>query len=65
MAGWDHQCNGHKLGQVLGDGKGQGDLACCSPGCCKELDTSRGLNNNRSITFAFPLLITQYSLVGN
>ena len=22
MAGWYHQCNGHKLGQTLGDGEG-------------------------------------------
>ena len=26
-----HQCNEHELGQTLGDGEGQGDLACCSP----------------------------------
>ena len=26
-----HQCNGDELGQALGDGEGQGSLACCSP----------------------------------
>ena len=31
MAGWYHQCNEHELGQTLGDGEGQGGLACCSP----------------------------------
>ena len=31
MVGWHHQLNGHELEQVLGDGKGQGSLACCSP----------------------------------
>ena len=31
MAGWHLQCNGHELGQTLGDGEGQGGLACCSP----------------------------------
>ena len=31
MVGWHHQCNGHELGQSLGDNKGQGGLACCSP----------------------------------
>ena len=36
MAGWRHQCNGHELGQILGDGEGQGGLACCSPWGCKE-----------------------------
>ena len=28
MAGWHHRCNGHELGQTLGDGEGQGSLAC-------------------------------------
>ena len=40
MAGWDHQCNEHELGQSLGDGEGQGGLACCSPWGHKELDTT-------------------------
>jgi len=31
MAGWHHQCNGHELGRTLGNGEGQGGLACCSP----------------------------------
>ena len=31
MARWHHQCNGHELGQSLGDGEGQAGLACCSP----------------------------------
>ena len=31
MAGWHHQCKEHEPGQTLGDGKGQGGLACCSP----------------------------------
>ena len=26
-----HQCNEHELGQTLGDGEGQGGLACCGP----------------------------------
>ena len=31
MVGW-HQClNGHKFEKALGDGEGQGSLACCSP----------------------------------
>ena len=50
--------NGHGLGQTLGDGEGQGALACCSPwgqACCspwghKELDTTERLNNNRNHT---------------
>ena len=30
-AGGHHRCNGHELGKTLGDGEGQGGLACCSP----------------------------------
>ena len=29
MTGWHHQCNGHELGQTLGDGEGQRSLRCC------------------------------------
>ena len=47
MAGWHHRCNGHKLGQTLGDGEGRGGLVCCSPRGCKELDTIGQLNNNK------------------
>ena len=35
-----NQCNGHKLGQTPEDGKGQGGMVCCSPGCLKELGTT-------------------------
>ena len=31
MVGWQHQLNGHEFEQTLGDGEGQGSLACCSP----------------------------------
>ena len=33
MVGWNHQFNGHETEQALGDGEGQGSLACCSPWC--------------------------------
>ena len=45
MVGWHHCLNGHEFEQALGDGEGQGSLACCSPWGCKELDTSERLNN--------------------
>ena len=48
MAGWHHRCNGHELGQILGDGEGQGSLECCSPLGCKELDMTGRLNNNNN-----------------
>ena len=40
MVGWHHQLNGHEFKQALGDGEGQGSLACCHPWGCKELDMS-------------------------
>ena len=33
--GWHHQLNGHQFEQALGDGEGQGSLACCSPWGCR------------------------------
>ena len=38
MVGWRHLLNGHKFEQTLGDGEGQGSLACCSPWGGKQLD---------------------------
>ena len=46
MAGWHHRCNGHELGQTLGDGEGHRGLACCCPWGHKEWDTTGWLNNN-------------------
>ena len=47
MVGWHHQLNGYEFEQTLGDGKGHGGLACCSPWGCKELDMTERLNNNK------------------
>ena len=44
MVGWHHQLNGQEFEQVLGDGEGQGSLACCSPRGCKKSDTFKRLN---------------------
>ena len=49
MAGWHHQCNGHELGQTLGDSEGQGGLACCSPWGHKEQDMTGRLNNSSTV----------------
>ena len=46
MVGWHHWLNGHASGQALGDGEGQGSLACCSPWGRKELDMTERLKNN-------------------
>ena len=40
MVGWHHLFNGYESEQALGDGEGQGNLACCSPWSHKELDTT-------------------------
>ena len=42
--------NGHDFEQALGDGEGQGSLACCSPWGCRELDTTKKLNNDNTRT---------------
>ena len=46
MVGWHHRLNGHEFEQALGDGEGQGSLACCSPWGLKESDTTERLNNS-------------------
>ena len=42
--------NGHEFEQTLGDGEGQGGLACCSPWCDKESDTTERLKSTQEIT---------------
>ena len=44
MAGWHHGLNGHEPESTPGAGDGQGGLACCSPGGCKESDTAERLS---------------------
>ena len=44
MVGMHHQLNGHEFKQTLGDGDGQGSLACCSLWGQKELDATEQLN---------------------
>ena len=39
MAGWYQWLNGREFEETLGDGEGQGRLACCSPWGHKEWDT--------------------------
>ena len=44
--GWHDLLNGHEFEQVVGDGEGQGSLACCSPWGHKESDMTERLNSN-------------------
>ena len=39
----------NSMEKTLGDSEGQGSLACCSPWGCKELDTTKQLNNNNKM----------------
>ena len=48
MVGWHHRLDEHESEQTLGIGDGQGGLACYSPWCCKESDTTKQLNNNNN-----------------
>ena len=49
MAGWHHWLNGHEFEQALGDGEGQGSLACGSPWAHKELAMTAWLNSNSRV----------------
>jgi len=44
MAGWHHWLDGRESEWTLGDGDGQGSLACCDSSGCKESDTAERLN---------------------
>ena len=46
MVEWLYQLSEREFEQALGDGEGQGSLACCRPWGRKDLDTTERLNNN-------------------
>ena len=66
MVGWHHQLNGHEFEQALGDGEGQGGLACCCPQGHKESDMTEWMNNKghlcKLINTENRALKTQHSL---
>ena len=47
LVGWHHQLDGHEFEQAPGVGDGQASLVCCSPGDCKEQDTTEQLNSTQ------------------
>ena len=56
--------NEHELGQTLGDGEGQGGLACCSPWGYKELDMTEWLNKNNKLWWInFIIIIMNQSIL--
>ena len=46
MVGWPHRLDGHEFQQTLGNGEGQGSLACCSPWGHQESDRTERLKDN-------------------
>ena len=62
MVEWHHQFNGHKFEQTLGDGEGQGRLACCSPWGLEESDMTERLNNNTFQGSIFYILFVRNSI---
>ena len=62
MVGWHHQLDGLEFEQAPGDGKGQGSLACCSPGGHKgsQRDMTERLNDNNPILV---LCITHHTYI--
>ena len=56
MVVWHHQLNGHEFEQALGDGEGQGSLACCSPWGHKESDMTE---YRKTTTDIYRLFYTQ------
>ena len=41
MVGWHHQFDGYEFAQALGDGEGQGSLACYCAWGRKESETTK------------------------
>ena len=50
MVGWHHWLNRLELGQIPGDGEGQGSQVCCSSWGHEELNTTWQLNNGNVST---------------
>ena len=48
---WHQRHNGHEFEQALGDGEGQGGLACSSPGVREESGMTEPLNKNSYLIF--------------
>ena len=53
MVGWHHKLNGHEFEQAVGDGEGQGSLACCNLWGCKKSGTTEQLNLTDILKYYF------------
>ena len=56
MVGWHHQLNGHEDEKILGDGEGQGSLACCHPWGHKESTILLNNNIEKNLCVSRPVL---------
>ena len=65
MVEWYHRLNEYEFEQTLGDGEGQGSLACCSPWGLEKLDTTWQLNNKEGMLESSPLVIYNVILFEN
>ena len=66
IVGWHHWLDGYEFKQALGDGEGQGSLACCSPWGRKGSDTPEWLNSNRLFAASVATLwLASISVPGN
>ena len=57
MVGWYHWFNGHEFEKALGDSRGQGSLACCSPWGHKESNLTEWLNYKPAMVRLVGLLL--------
>ena len=62
MVGQQHQLDGDEFEQALGDGEGQGNLACYSPWGCKESDMTEQLNGTDDFECMCACVIDRQSL---
>ena len=51
MVEWHHRLSGYEFEQILGDGEGQGSLACCNPWGHKESDMTERLNSKLQLFY--------------
>ena len=51
VMGFEWLYNGHEFEQALGNGEGQGSLACCSQRGRKESDMIERLNKNNTSSY--------------
>ena len=60
MTGWHHQCNGHELGQTLGDDERQGGLECWSPWGYKETQLGNWTTTTQCMYHMTKCMISRY-----